>query len=265
MSMSTQPLSTAATAAAPSSPAPARLPLWDLPIRVFHWSLVAAVMTAVITGQLGGNLMAVHGQAGLVIVGLVVFRLVWGLVGSTHARFLTFLPTPRKIRAYLRGQWRGVGHNPLGALSVLALLALLAAQATTGLFANDDIAFAGPLVAWVDEALSSRLTGLHHLLADALLILLGLHVLAIAFYGLFKKDNLVKPMVTGYKEMKEVPATDADHRSQPPRRGGGWAAFLIALVAALAAVYVASGAALSHEPPAPAATVQPKTPPASAW
>ena len=209
-----------------------RIRLWDLPTRVFHWSLVVAVVTAFVTGQLGGAWMSVHGQAGLVIVGLVVFRLIWGVVGSTYVRFLHFVPTPSKISAYLKGQWQGVGHNPLGALSVLALLGLLAAQAATGLFANDDIDFSGPLAGLIDSALSSRLTGFHVLLSNALLGLMVLHLVAIVFYVRFKKDKLLKPMMTGWK--------DVPHGRSATQ--GGWLAFSVALILALAAVYAASGA-----------------------
>lgn len=213
--------------------APIRIRVWDLPTRLFHWSLAAAVLVAVVTGQFGGDWMPVHGIAGQAIVGLVVFRVVWGFIGATHARFTSFVPTPGRLKAYLQGRWQGVGHNPLGALSVLLLLGLLAAQAASGLFSNDDIAYTGPLAAQVSDERSSWLTWLHHQLADALLILIGLHVLAIVFYAWFRKDNLVKPMVTGYKEVQAGEST----------RKGGWIAVAIALVAALAAVYLVSGAA----------------------
>ena len=221
-------------------PARTRIRLWDLPVRLFHWSLVLMVVLAIITGELGGAWMEVHGKAGLGIVGLVVFRLVWGLIGSDHARFLSFLPTPTKLKAYLKGQWRGVGHNPLGALSVIALLSLLAVQGGTGLFSNDDISFNGPLFTLVDEALAGRLTTLHKQFANLLLGLLAVHVAAIVFYARFKRDNLVKPMVTGWKdvELHQQPLT------VPQRSGsikGGWLAFLVALATALAVVYGVSG------------------------
>jgi cytochrome b len=226
-----------------------RIRLWDLPVRVFHWSLVLAVATAVVTGELGGSWMELHGKAGLSIVGLVVFRLVWGLIGSTHARFVRFAPTPGKLKAYLRGRWRGTGHNPLGALSVFALLALLAVQATSGLFSNDDIAFSGPLFNRVDEALAGRLTGIHKQLANVLLVLLALHVAAIAFYAGLKKDNLVKPMVTGWKDVEAGASTEE----------GGPVAFVVALAIALGAVYAVSGAGPSVvKPPAASAQSNPK-------
>jgi len=191
--------------AVPASPALAgerRILLWDLPLRVFHWSLVAAVTAAVITGELGGAWMVWHGRAGLAIVGLLVFRVVWGVVGSTTSRFAQFAPTPSRVLSYLRGRWRGVGHNPLGALSVFALIALLSLQAATGLFGNDDIAFAGPLNHLVDDALGSRATGWHRLLANGLFVLVGLHLLAIAFHVLVKRHRLIRPMVTGLQHVE---------------------------------------------------------------
>jgi cytochrome b len=236
-------------------PALTRIRLWDLPTRLFHWSLVLAVSVAVITGELGGRWMDIHAKAGLTIVGLVTFRVVWGFIGSTHARFLSFLPTPSNILAYLKGRWQGVGHNPLGAFSVFALLGLLAVQASTGLFTNDDIAFTGPLNGLVDEALAGRLTGLHRQLANVLLALLALHIVAIFFYVRFKKDNLVKPMVTGWKE---VPVGKSKSASK-----GGPLAFVVALAIALVAVAGASGAFKSATKPAPA-TAAPASP-APSW
>jgi len=115
-----------------------RILLWDLPTRLFHWSLALAVGAAVVTGQVGGNLIDWHGRIGLFIVGLLAFRIVWGIVGSTYARFAQFFPTPAKIKAYLAGRWAGEGHNPLGALSVFGLIFLLTVQVATGLFANKD-------------------------------------------------------------------------------------------------------------------------------
>ncbi len=219
------------------------LRLWDLPLRVFHWSLVGAVTTAIVTGKLGGAWMPLHAKAGLLIVGLVVFRLIWGLVGSTHARFASFVPTWTRLRAYLKGQWHGAGHNPLGAFSVFALLALLAAQVSTGLFSSDDIAFNGPLFNRIDEALASRLGGIHQQLATALLWLMGLHVVAIVFYWLFKRDNLVKPMVTGWKEV-DASAAKPNAVGTPAAAKGGPVALSVALLTAVVAVYFASGTAL---------------------
>lgn len=239
-------------------PAPTRVRLWDLPTRIFHWSLVVAVTTAIVTAKVGGSWMALHGQAGLAIVGLVSFRLVWGFIGPTHARFISFAPTPGKLKTYLQGRWQGIGHNPLGALSVFALLALLAAQSVSGLFSNDDIDFAGPFASFIDEGLSGQITQWHHLMSDGLLILLGLHVAAIVFYLWFKKDNLVAPMVTGWKRI--TPGRTVEPK--PPVKKVSVRVRPIALVAALlvaaASVVVASGELLPQTPPpAPQPAAQP--------
>ena len=220
--------------------------LWDLPTRLFHWTLVVAVVAAIASGQLGGNLIDWHGRIGLFIVGLLAFRLVWGVAGSTYARFPQFLPTPGKIAAYLRGEWHGEGHNPLGALSVFALLALLTAQAGSGLFANDDITFAGPLFDLAGKNLSNRLTGIHYLVSNAIYALVALHVAAIAFYGHVRKQKLVRPMLTGWKDGAGRSAT-----------GGGALALIVSLALAGAAVYGASGAWLPAPPPPPPAAATP--------
>lgn len=223
-----------------------RFRLWDLPTRLFHWLLVVAVAAAVITGQLGGGLMVWHGRLGIAICGLLAFRLVWGFAGSTYARFAQFFPTPGKLRAYLAGQWQGEGHNPLGALSVLGLLGLLTAQVMTGLVANDDIAFNGPLLDLVGRDWSNRLTGLHHLLADGVIGLVVLHVAAIVYYRRVRQKNLLKPMLTGWRDGEGESA-----------RGGGLVALLLALLLAGAAVYAASGVWLPAPPPLPAAVETP--------
>lgn len=220
-----------------------RILLWDLPTRFCHWALAACVVAAVITGQVGGNLIEWHGKLGIAIVGLVVFRLVWGVVGSTYARFGSFFPTPRTVRAYLRGEWSGHGHNPLGALSVLGLLGLVALQLGTGLFANDDIAFNAPLYELVSRELSVMLTGWHKLASNVLIALVVLHVGAVMFYLHVKKTNLVRPMLTGWKEAEAGESA----------RGGRWPALLLALGLALGAVYAASGAWLPEPPPVPVA------------
>ena len=223
-----------------------RIPLWDLPIRLFHWLLAAAIAAAVITANIGGNAMVWHGRIGLFIAGLIVFRLVWGLIGPTYARFSTFLPTPGSIGAYLRGQWRGIGHNPLGALSVLGLLLMVAIQVGTGLFANDDIAFRGPLFDLVGKDTSDLLTRVHRIAINLLMTLIALHLAAIAFYAHVKKDNLVKPMIRGWKEI------DPSAHDVRPIHGGSAAALIVALVLAVGAVYAASGAWVPPPPSPPA-------------
>jgi cytochrome b len=212
--------------------------VWDLPTRLFHWLLVVCVLGAFVCAQIGGNAMVWHGRFGLAVVGLLVFRLVWGFVGSTYARFFQFVRGPKEILAYLRGEWHGEGHNPLGALSVLGLLGTLLLLVATGLFANDDIAFEGPLYALVGKDLSDRVVGIHRLLEPVIILLVLAHLSAIVYYVRFKKETLIMPMITGVKESTAEPA-----------RGGGLIAFCVALLLALAAVYGASGAWLPEPPP----------------
>jgi cytochrome b len=215
--------------------------IWDIPTRLFHWLLVLLVIAAFITVKIGGNAMVWHGRLGLAIIGLLVFRITWGFVGSTYARFFQFVRGPAAIRAYLSGAWLGQGHNPLGALSVLALLGLLAVQAATGLFSNDDIAFEGYLVPLIGSEASNKITGIHHLLEKGLLLLVALHVGSIIFYARVKKQNLVNPMISGWAEgSPEQSAT-----------GGSAATFVIAVLMATAIVWAASGALLPPHPPAP--------------
>lgn len=211
--------------------------LWDLPTRIFHWALALCVTGSFITAKIGGNAMVWHGRIGIAVVGLLVFRLVWGFAGSTYARFSQFVRGPDAIKAYLRGQWQGAGHNPLGALSALAMLAMLTLLVATGLFANDDIAFEGPLYALVGKELSDRVVGIHRLIEPVIILLVLAHLAAIFYYVRIRKDSLIAPMITGWK----VGAGDT-------AKGGGAIAFCIALAIALAATYGASGAWLPEPP-----------------
>lgn len=227
-----------------------RIKLWDLPTRLFHWLLVILVTAAIVTGKVGGSAIEWHGRIGLAILGLIAFRLAWGILGSTYARFTTFFPSPASLRAYLRGEWQGVGHNPLGAFSVFALLGLISLQVVTGLLGNDDIAFNGPLQSLVSKAWSDRLTWVHHLAVNVLFALIAMHLAAILFHAHVKKDNLVRPMLTGWKEIKAGQGKSAS--------GGRLPALVFALLVALAAVYGGSGTWIK-------ATAQTEPPPAAAW
>jgi len=222
-----------------------RILIWDLPTRLFHWLLVLSVCGSFVSAKIGGNAMVWHGRFGLVVVGLLVFRLVWGFVGSTYARFMNFVRGPATVLAYLRGQWSGEGHNPLGALSVLAMLGTLLLLVATGVFANDDIAFEGPLYGLVGKEMSDRLVGIHRLVEPLIILLVVTHIAAIIFYVRFRKQGLVMPMIRGWKVGAGKTAT-----------GGGAIAFIIALILALAAVYGASGAWIQAPPP-PAANSTP--------
>ncbi|MCK6404888.1 MAG: cytochrome b/b6 domain-containing protein [Rhodocyclaceae bacterium] len=217
-----------------------RIRVWDLPTRIFHWVLVLLIAAMIVTGKVGGNLIDWHGRIGLALVALIAFRIVWGFAGSTYARFASFFPTPYRLRAYLRGEWSTPGHNPLGALSVFGLLGLIVLQLATGLIGNDDIAFRGPLFELVGKTLSDRATGLHKLMTNLLIALIVLHVAAIVFYARVKKDNLVKPMLTGWKEHAGRPAS-----------GGGIVAFIAAAIIGTGAAWGASGIWLPAPPPPP--------------
>lgn len=177
--------------------APVRV--WDLPTRLFHWGLLAAVVALFVTGKVGGNAMDWHLRLGLATGALVAFRLVWGLVGGRWSRFASFVRGPLTVWRYLRGQWPAqAGHNPLGAWSVLALLAVLTLQVATGLVADDEIATVGPLNALVPEDWASWGTRWHKGTGQTLLLaLVGLHVVAIVLHRLVKRHDLVRPMLTG--------------------------------------------------------------------
>ncbi|TXL68708.1 cytochrome b/b6 domain-containing protein [Zeimonas arvi] len=172
--------------------------VWDLPTRLFHWGLAACVIGSLVTINLGGNAVAWHFRFGYAILTLLIFRLAWGFVGPRYARFASFPPNPMAALRYLRGPVQGaLGHSPLGALSVYALLLSLGFQACTGLFANDAIMWDGPLRNTVSNATSDWLTSLHKTNRYVLLGLIALHLGAIAYYTLFKRKPLVRPMITG--------------------------------------------------------------------
>lgn len=179
--------------------------VWDLPTRLFHWALAVCVIGLVITANVGGSWMTWHGRLGYAVLSLLLFRIVWGFVGGHWSRFSSFLYGPSAVLAYLRGKARPedrVGHNPLGMLSVFALLTVLLLQVSTGLVADDEIAFTGPLVSLVSGNTVSQATRYHKSIGKLLLIVLvTLHVLAILYYRWFKKDNLVRPMVLGDKQV----------------------------------------------------------------
>ncbi|MBF0325626.1 MAG: cytochrome b/b6 domain-containing protein [Alphaproteobacteria bacterium] len=179
------------------------VPVWDLPTRLFHWALVGLVVVMLASGLAGRA--AIHLTLGPALLALVLFRLVWGVIGSPTARFTQFVKGPGAALAYLAaaraGTARSIGHNPLGAYSVLALLGLLLAQTATGLFTTDDIAANGPLAHLVSSASVKLASKLHRLGYWVLLAFVALHLAAVFFYRFVKKDDLVRAMVTGTKEV----------------------------------------------------------------
>lgn len=202
--------------------------VWDLPLRVVHWLIGLAVAGCWATHYAGVEWFAWHRRLGYAVLVLVVFRIAWGFVGTRHARFASFLRGPRTILDYLRGRAGSppVGHNPLGALAVMAMLAVLLAQAATGLYANDEIMNAGPFYGWVDPGLSNRITSLHRQNSDLLLALIALHVAAVAWYVAVRRQPLLRAMFTGTKPAALVPPEQAIAGSRP--------ALALVLVAALA-------------------------------
>lgn len=177
--------------------------VWDLPTRLFHWLLVSAIIGSVVTAQLGGNAMIWHFRCGFTIATLLLFRLVWGLVGGRWSRFASFIYSPGTVIRYLKGQGRpehAIGHNPLGAASVFAMLVVLIAQVSTGVVSDDEIAAVGPFAKFVSNATVSMATTYHKAYGKWLLLaLVVLHLGAILFYFLVRRKNLVKPMLTGDK------------------------------------------------------------------
>ncbi|MEX1147603.1 MAG: cytochrome b/b6 domain-containing protein [Sphingomonadales bacterium] len=189
-----------------------RIRLWDIPTRLFHWSLVILFGVSFYTGENGP--MDIHQISGITILVLVLFRILWGLVGSTTARFASFLRGPGAVFGYVRALLRRdpphtAGHNPLGGWVVMAMLVLVGAQASLGLFANDDLFFEGPLAWMVDGDTSTRLTDLHHDLFGIILIVVIVHIVAVVGYLVLLRENLIGPMVTGRK------AVDADEARRP--------------------------------------------------
>lgn len=187
--------------------------VWDLPTRVFHWALLACVIGLVITGKIGGSIIDWHARLGYTVLALLLFRLVWGFVGGRWSRFASFLYSPRSVLNYLRGQSHPdhlVGHNPLGAGSVFAMLLVLAAQVGSGLISDDEISFTGPLNRLVSSANGLLATWYHKQVGQWLLLgLVALHVAAILFYLWKKRDNLIRPMLVGDKPVH--------HDTQPAR------------------------------------------------
>jgi cytochrome b len=178
--------------------------VWDLPTRLFHWLLVALVIVSFVSGKIGGTWMQYHLWSGYAVLTLLAFRLVWGFVGGRHVRFSAFVHGPRAVRRYARTLLqpdapRYLGHNPMGGWSVMAMLAALVLQAGTGLFANDDIFTEGPLYPLVSKATSDGLTVIHKLNQQVILVLVGVHIMAVLFYLIIKHENLIQPMFSGRK------------------------------------------------------------------
>ncbi|MEM8795999.1 MAG: cytochrome b/b6 domain-containing protein [Pseudomonadota bacterium] len=182
--------------------------VWDLPTRLFHWALAAVVITGWYLGYYREfSTIDYHFYLGYATGGLLVFRLIWGIIGPPSARFSNIVPGPRRLVTYIASITKrrpsGVaGHNPLGGLSVVALLAVLTVQVLAGLFAEDDSLFAsGPLESYVSLRWTAFANEVHYISSRILLVLVGLHLTAILFYQVWKRENLITPMLTGWKRV----------------------------------------------------------------
>jgi cytochrome b len=208
-----------------------KVKVWDAPVRIFHWLLVLLLIFQYVTVK--ASYMTWHMYGGYTILALLLFRIIWGFVGSTHARFGDFLYGPAAMFAYIRTLPRReaakfAGHNPLGGLSVLLMLLAVLVQAVTGLFANDDVLTEGPLVQWIAKETSDWITTIHRYNFYVVLGLVAAHILAVLYYLFYKSENLVKAMFTGYKALPAAPAG--------ARIAGTWLA-LVVLAIAVSAVY----------------------------
>lgn len=203
--------------------------IWDLPTRLFHWVLVAGIVFMWYSADISDSLMERHAQVGEFLLALVLFRIIWGFVGSESSRFSSFLKSPIAALRYTktlfsrRPSWHA-GHNAAGGWMVMALLALVLLQAVSGLFTSDDIMTEGPLYAVVSGKVSGWMSSIHYQAFDILLGLIALHVLVIIYYKLFKKTHLIPAMVKGsapWPASEPVPAA-------LKFRSAGWALLIFA-------------------------------------
>lgn len=185
--------------------------VWDLPLRIFHWALAVSLMGSWITAEAGFEWTQTHFLFGYTALGLISFRILWGLVGTTHARFRNFLSGPKAVIQSLKQLPKStpangvshIGHGPLGGWASVVLLALVMTQAVSGLFTSDDIFYAGPYNSVVSNSLANYLGWLHHTNFNFLLAAVALHLLTVTWYLLVKKENLIRPMLTGRKNLGE--------------------------------------------------------------
>lgn len=180
------------------APQPGRVKVWDLGVRVFHWSLVSMVALT----YLFDEQRQLHRFLGYVVLALIAFRLIWGVVGSRHARFVDFIPGPRRLLGYLRDMLRGredryLGHNPAGAAMIIVLLATLCAVGATGYMMGMDAYFGQD---WVEQT--------HKLLVNILLVCVVCHVGGVIYSSRKHRENLVVSMITGVKDVPQTHAHD---------------------------------------------------------
>jgi cytochrome b len=186
-----------------------RVKVWDPVLRIFHWSLATLVIVNWLLGKFGPTVKTYHFWIGYTILGLVIFRIIWGIIGPNPARFVNFLRGPKATLAYMRHIPRrqpslSPGHNPMGALSVVAILLVLLWQVGSGLVMDpDDFINVGPLADQVSRDINRAALGWHDLGSDVIFALVVLHIAAIAFYRIWKREDLVRPMITGWKWVRK--------------------------------------------------------------
>lgn len=181
--------------------------VWDLPTRIFHWTLVALFIFLIVSGDIGGDLIEWHFYAGYMLSGLLVFRLFWGIAGTSYARFSSFVRDPIHTLGYTGRMLRGnaehhYGHNPAGGMMVIALIVLLALQVLSGLVTTDDILWDGPFYSMVSDETAELGGEIHETVQLILQIMVGLHVLAIIFHKVRYRDPLIPAMLHGNKPDK---------------------------------------------------------------
>ncbi|MGL4229973.1 MAG: cytochrome b/b6 domain-containing protein [Casimicrobium sp.] len=223
----------------PPNPTLVSAPVWDIFVRVFHWSLVALFAGAAITGKLGGSWIKWHMYCGYGILSLVIFRIVWGFVGGEFARFTSFVAGPVAAMRFALGLLKRetqhvISHNPVGGWMVVVLLILLATQACLGLISDDEIATTGPLARYVSTELSLKAMSWHRLLGDVLLILVAIHIAAVLFHVFVKKEGLIRAMLNGNKALPAALAQQAQGAKRASSAIG-----IVVLSLAIAAVVIA--------------------------
>lgn len=221
------------------------VPVWDVFVRCFHWSLVTLFAISVTTGKIGGEWITWHMKSGYTILALVLFRVMWGFVGGEYARYRSFLAGPtrgirfalellKKHSQHAQHSQNIIGHNPVGGWMVIVLLLLLATQAILGLFGNDEIATTGPLARYISGEASVRAMGWHNRIGNVLLGLVGVHIVAVLFHVLVKKEGLIRAMFSGSKALPPALASEA-----AAARKASYPVGFIVLMIAIAAVTIA--------------------------
>jgi cytochrome b len=216
--------------------------VWDLPVRLFHSLLVASVIGAFVTNKLGVSYFKYHVWCGYAVIVLVAFRIIWGVIGTHHAQFWNFIRGPVATLRYAWQLARGqeqcfAGHNPLGAVMVVVLLLALAVQAVSGLFGNDEIFNVGPLYGYVDKDFSLQLTSLHRKFFLGIGAAVGLHVLAVLGHLVFKRERLLRAMITGRKPSHHFVEAKPIHSSRT------WLAGVVVIALSLVLAWV-----ITHAP-----------------